>query len=84
MRKNTQDTFKAWRNGKSFKAGGAAVWTDGKEIFSYSTPIVTVKGNVVTLNNTRYSVTTTCQQNGLAVLLTQSGIRYETTEDVNS
>lgn len=80
MRKNTQDTFKAWRAGRSYKGGGSAIWTDGVHIYSYGTPIVQKDGERVFFNNSRYSVTTSCQQGGLRVLMDQAGISCEFVE----
>lgn len=76
MRANTRRAFEAWAIGKSYK-GSSSVTTDGTTIFSYATPIVTrvgVKGEgeVVVVNMTGYSVTTTQDQNALRVLCEQT------------
>lgn len=73
-RKNTNDTFNAWCNRRPFKGGGAAVWTDGETIFSYSTPIVERTATGIKFNATRYSTTTSCQQNGLRWLMDCKGL----------
>lgn len=84
MRKNTVDAFKAWQAGRKFRAGGAAVWTDGVDVYSYGTRIIHVKGNDVLFNVQRYSTTTSNHQNSLRVLMAQNGINFQTYEPDNS
>lgn len=70
MRQNTESVFKSWQQGKAQRRC-AAVWTDGKHIYSYRTCIAALDetDGMVVLNRTRYSMTTTVHQNALAVLL---------------
>lgn len=69
MRKNTQAVWQAWQQGKSNRQC-QAIWTDGRHVYSYGTCIAALDtDDHVVLNRTRYSVTTTVQQNGLAVLM---------------
>lgn len=77
MRKNTQDTFKAWQAGRKFNGGGASIWTDGEDIFSYATRIVTREGQRVLFNQEKYSATTSNHQNSLRMLMAQNGIGWE-------
>lgn len=82
MRQNTQKAFNAWNVGKVYRApgrNGSPIWTDGRSIYSYSTPILQRADDAVgpaRLNVSRYSVTTSQQQNGLRSLLTMSGVRF--------
>jgi predicted component of type VI protein secretion system len=69
MRKNTQAVWQAWQAGKALRKCDA-VWTDGKHVWSYGTCIAALDSDDrVVLNRTRYSVTTTVQQTGMAVLM---------------
>lgn len=71
MRKNTREVWQAWQQGKARKAC-EAVWTDGTDIYSYGTCVVTCSDDgTPILNRTRYSVTTSGHQTSLAVLLGQ-------------
>lgn len=76
MRKNTRDTFNAFLNDQPKGKPGSAIWTDGHSIYSYGTCLVAVLPEEegrwplkFVLNRSKYSVTTTIHQNGLAVLL---------------
>lgn len=74
MRKNIQEVYRAWRNGRS--KGGESCSSNGHEIYSYATCLVAVyRGGsevpVVILNTTSYSVTTSGQQSALRFLLDQ-------------
>lgn len=77
MRVSTKKTFNAWVSGQSYrKAGpnGAAIWTDGINIYSYNTLIAKcIADKVVLFNDSRYSKTTTTHQNGLRCILTEGG-----------
>lgn len=78
MRKNTKEVFYAWRQGKSSR-GQRSIWTDGRTIFSYDTPILTPcvdPAEPPRLNLTKYSVTTTVHQRGIEYLLKLSGFAY--------
>lgn len=76
MRKNTQNVFNAWLNGRSEK-GQDSVWTDGSTIYSYNTPILWYNENqAVVINNQRYSVTTTVHQRGIQVICNNKHIEY--------
>lgn len=72
-RKNTQDAVRRFNAREESPAGvrGSAIWTDGRSIWSYATCLVTrqIDGSLI-VNDTTYSTTTTIQQRGLAVLLT--------------
>lgn len=63
MRKNIQEVFNAWKQGKSLNR--KSISTDGKTIYSYSTLIL--KDGV--LNTVKYSKTTSRQQSAIALLL---------------
>ena len=80
MRKNTQEVFKAWTEGKAQRKQDS-IWTDGQVIFSYGTWLFKhqqftrgkskglVKLGKYEFNNTRYSITTSIQQGGLKTLV---------------
>ena len=70
MRKNTQEVFDAWKESRTCKKS-TSIWTESGtgEIWSYATLIVKRYHDMVILNKTKYSVTTTNQQNGLHSLL---------------
>lgn len=69
MRMGTMNVFKAWKEGRACKRQ-ASLWTNGVDIYSYSTMIVKRDGErAVNFNDHRYSVTTTIHQNGLRALL---------------
>ena len=82
MRQNTQKAFSAWNAGRNYRApgrNGSPIWTDGRSIYSYTTPILQrpdESSEPVRLNVSKYSVTTSQQQNGLRSLLTLSGVRF--------
>ena len=80
MRKGTQNVYKAWTEFKRLRSQDS-VWTDGTTIYSYATPIVWRMGDgSVMMNVARYSVTTSCHQNGLRFLLNCDGVST-TTQD---
>jgi hypothetical protein len=72
MRKGTQKVFEAWRNGKHLRKQ-ESIWTNGRTIFSYQTPIVSTENCRTTFNARKYSVTTSTHQNGLRFLLDSHG-----------
>lgn len=75
MRKNTQDVYKAWKNGQH--KDGQSISTDGHTIKSYQTTILhrDEDANAAILNARKYSVTTARQQSDLRRLLSQDGIK---------
>lgn len=77
MRKNTRDTYNAWRENRSYKRGGSSIWTDGQTIYSYSTPIIQRQNSRITFNASRYSTTTSTHQNALRYLLSCTGLVVE-------
>lgn len=82
MRVNTSKALAAFLAGKSARPA-ASVWTDGERIYSYGTCIVErIGGGLALFNETRYSVTTTRQQNALRVALEQEGIALESVQSV--
>jgi hypothetical protein len=74
MRKNLQEVFNAWTDGRQSNKQNS-IWTDGDTIFSYGTALVThgdYSGEVI-LNRTKYTRTTSSQQGSLGFLLKQYG-----------
>jgi hypothetical protein len=69
MRKNLRDALNRFgqKVASPRSVQGGSVWTDGRVIYSYSTPLLMITGGRVVLNVTRYSVTTTIHQNALRV-----------------
>jgi hypothetical protein len=74
MRKNTTVAFAAWEACKTANPS-QAIRSDGVSIWSYATCLVAYDAQTdgVILNVTKYSQTTTQQQNGLRLLLQRSG-----------
>lgn len=73
--KNTAAVVDAFIAGKPLKKC-ASIWTDGVCVWSYRTIIACKTAplrNHAILNTHRYSVTTSRHQNGMRVLLRQSG-----------
>lgn len=67
--------YRAWRSGKSKKVGN--VWTNGTAIYSYHTWIAgRAENGMRYLNRTKYSVSTSRQQNALKALLDTEGVGY--------
>ena len=66
MRKNMKAVIDAWTAGRSEGERGDSISTDGDDIYSYDTCLLTRDrlGNLI-LNSTAYSNTTTRQQNSL-------------------
>lgn len=87
-RKNVTRAFEAWYRGKSFGKEGDSVWSNGSRIYSYRTWLVDKnigsggESDEVLLNVTKYSSTTTQQQNSLRLFLRQSGINAVEIDDV--
>jgi hypothetical protein len=75
MRASTLRVFNAWINQENDRQQNS-VWTNGDDIYSYGTVIVSRVDDEVIFNSTRYSNTTTRHQNGIALLLKQSGIDF--------
>ncbi len=71
MRKNCRETVRHWLLEKPSAPAqqGKSIWTDGRNIYSYQTCLVTRSpwAGTMILNRTRYSQTTTVHQNALAV-----------------
>jgi hypothetical protein len=96
MRVGTRRVFDAWVDYKEDRTQNA-IWTDGESIYSYGTVLLiegdtfmnklangmhTASRGKIVLNRTTYSKTTTTHQNGLATLLTQSGIEFEEVDNI--
>ena len=81
MRKNTENTLKAWHFNRSWHKA-ESVWTDGTRIYSYETILVEPTGQAdkVRMNMTKYSPTTSIHQN--AILHDLGGLVAETVENV--
>jgi hypothetical protein len=75
MRANTLRVFNAWINQENDRQQNS-VWTNGDDIYSYGTVIVSRVNGEVIFNSTHYSKTTAAQQNGIALLLKQSDIDF--------
>jgi hypothetical protein len=76
MRKNVQQVFEAWQQGRRLDL--RSISTDGQDIYSYGTCLVVrvpqVEGcDRAVLNVTQYSRTTSAQQSALRTLLCQAG-----------
>ncbi len=68
MRVNVKRVLEAWGQGKSLNLG--SISTDGNRIFSYSTVIVErLESGAILSNTTKYSSTTSQQQNSLRAAL---------------
>jgi len=82
MRKNTLTVYAAWKQGKAKGNFGDSISTDGKEIWSYSAPLLFRSFPIedLLLNITHYSKTTSCQQSDLRFLLRQDAIEYRNIE----
>lgn len=68
MRVNASKALAAWEQGREWR-GARSIWTDGMSIYSYATELVARCGDVVALNVTKYSPTTSTHQNALAAAL---------------
>lgn len=76
MRKNTIEAFNAWKNGRHHRKS-STIWTSGGVLYSYGTEIArfsTATDKRAILNMSKYSVTTSCQQNGVQRLMNEVGI----------
>lgn len=77
---NRDGVIKGFIRGESYKTGNDSLSTDGKQLKSYNTVIATrQKNGVVVVNNTKYSQTTTVQQNKLIQSLKDNHVQYEVT-----
>lgn len=87
MRKNTKEVFQAWVQGKK-RQRSRSIWTDGGTIYSYGTALLTRineegRGDCeLIFNATKYSVTTSCQQNDLRELMEENYLHPVTVDDV--
>jgi len=79
-RKNTTEAVKAWMSGKTYRApgrNGSPIWTADGVLYSYNKEIArfaSATDRRAILNMDKYSVTTSCQQNGVYNLMIRSGI----------
>lgn len=86
-RKNTQQAVEAWIKGGQYRArgrNGSPIWTSGGVLYSYSTTIgkwSDADPNTAILNTDTYSVTTSCQQNGVRSILSAKGKRIVELDD---
>ena len=69
MRRNTEKVLKALEKGKACKSA-SSIWTDGANVYSYRTVLVTQEAGYFFVNRTKYSPTTSCQQSGLREAMT--------------
>ena len=79
MRKNCAEAMDAWNSNERGGKPGSAIWTDGVHVYSYQTCLLAYReaGDlldleqeaVVVVNATRYSVTTSTHQSGIAEYL---------------
>lgn len=68
MRVNTRKTLNAFLAKKPLKPA-RSIWTDGNNIYSYSTILASRQNDDILFNNTKYSVTTTIHQHALVSAL---------------
>lgn len=80
MRKNVENVFNSWWNARENKQH-ETIHTNGQTIFSYRTPIIFRTEGGILLDSTKYSKTTTRQQNSLRALLTSKGFKQENKEN---
>jgi len=76
MRKNVENVFSSWWNARENKKN-KTIHTNGQTIFSYRTPIIFRTADGILLDSTKYSKTTTSQQNSLRGLLTSKGFKRQ-------
>lgn len=69
MRRNTEKVLRALEKGKACTTA-SSIWTDGTNVYSYRTVLVTQEAGYFFVNRTKYSVTTSCQQSGLREAMT--------------
>ena len=82
MRKNVKNAVQSWSD-RSVNYTSPTISTDGNTIFSYNTAILErVGSDMAILNVTRYSQTTTKQQNAVASLLKSNGFKFSTVDNV--
>jgi hypothetical protein len=83
MRKNTLEVFGAWMQGRERKRGRMSIWTDGETVYSYGTALLTrTEDGELIFNATKYSVTTSCQQNNLRELMEENYLHPVVIENV--
>jgi len=76
MRVNTRNAMHAWMHGKECRKADA-VWSNGDHVYSYNTCMVArADDGTVIVNREKYSVTTSCQQGGIAYYLAANGVPY--------
>jgi hypothetical protein len=67
MRKHLEATVNAWREGYSHAKIGESSWSNGSDVYSYKTCIMTrTETGEAIVNMSKYSVTTSRLQNELA------------------
>lgn len=64
MRKNVSEVIRSFDNGKAARPS-VSISTDGHSIYSYETCLVTHDGSFYIMNVTKYSKTTSQQQNAI-------------------
>ena len=79
MRNNILETFKKWKLRETRVLKRDSCSTDGTILYSYNTPILrwVIPGSVAILNKTKYSKTTSSQQNNLRSLLVNHEILFQ-------
>lgn len=75
MRVYMKKLLKAFDEGKGFNYSSASVV--GNVIFSYRTPIAKKQGKTILLNATKYSITTTLQQNAIREYASEKGLKVK-------
>lgn len=79
MRKNIQEAWWAWREGRTYRSRHGSISTRDGTIYSYATPILwhdPQAPGCLRLNLRRYSATTTQQQRGLRALAERAGYAW--------
>lgn len=82
MRKNTREVLKAWIAKEAKGNRGESISTDGTTIYSYNTaivgriPVVGMEEVGITINTTKYSPTTSNQQNSIINYFEVNDIGY--------
>lgn len=88
MRKNLKAAWKAWEEWKPYASRSGSLRVEVRRrsglrvIYSYRTPILVWQGGSLVLNVSKYSRTTTAQQNSLRALLTASGFWWSEVDDL--
>lgn len=70
-RKNSLDAMTRWHHGQRSTASqmGKSIWTDGRTLWSYSTPLAVRCAAGIAVNATKYSSTTSTHQKALDAFL---------------